>query len=290
MARSPEQPSCHVRRAAVKTSVIVFPFDLFGSGGGGAGAQLLADAVREIITDNRREPAPTRAAVYSGQVRLREFTFPTLPAYQDWRPRARRTIRRALRQDEFLFWITGNHLGVLPVYEELGRSGADTLVVQFDAHLDIQNLSDCTPELSHGNFLLHCPPPLPAILNVGHRDLLLMPEHIRRYYRETFSAGALHRDPSAVVRRVASAARGAARVFLDIDCDALDPAFFPAVTHPLPFGITPDLLVRLIDAAWTTKIVGVAISEFDPGRDQQDRSLSLLVWLLEHLLLKRYEE
>ena len=36
-------------------------------------------------------------------------------------------------------------------------------------------------------------------------------------------------------------------------------------------------------------IIGLALSEFDPGRDHNDQSLSTLVWLLEYLLLKRHE-
>ena len=78
-------------------------------------------------------------------------------------------------------------------------------------------------------------------------------------------------------------------VFLDIDCDVLEPAVFPATTHPLPFGLSPQMLLKVIDAAWSDGICGVAFSEFDPSRDRDDRSLQLLVWLLEWLLLKRYE-
>ena len=50
------------------------------------------------------------------------------------------------------------------------HQAADALVIQLDGHLDIYNLADCTPELSHGNFLLHAEAPLPAVVNVGHRD------------------------------------------------------------------------------------------------------------------------
>jgi hypothetical protein len=53
--------------------------------------------------------------------------------------------------------------------------------------------------------------------------------------------------------------------------------------------MSPALLLRLLDAAWSERVIGVAISEFDPGRDRNDRSLSTLVWLLEYLLLKKYE-
>ena len=72
------------------------------------------------------------------------------------------TVSIAVRQMGFRNH-RGNHLSVLPVLEELGR---DTLVVQFDAHLDIYHLSDCTTEPSHGNFLLHAEGELPALVVV----------------------------------------------------------------------------------------------------------------------------
>jgi arginase family enzyme len=91
------------------------------------------------------------------------------------------------------------------------------------------------------------------------------------------------------LRTGAQACQAASAVFLDIDCDVFDLAFFPAVANPLPFGLDPPLFLRLLNAAWSKKVVGVAISEFDPGRDRNDQSLALLVWLLEYLLLRRYE-
>ncbi len=74
----------------VKTSAIFFPFDLFGSAGTRAGVLLLADAVRELLADNRREKVPTRAQAYAGKVRVSEFTFDRLADYDRWRAIARR--------------------------------------------------------------------------------------------------------------------------------------------------------------------------------------------------------
>src|SRR5438105_3704075 len=92
--------------------------------------------------------------------------------------------------------------------------------------------------------------------------------------------------PLAALRE---ASRGAQRVFFDIDCDVFDPAFFPAVGQPVPFGLSPQQVLRGLDAAWSERVAGVAVSEFDPARDRDDRSLATLVWLLERLLLRRYE-
>jgi agmatinase len=273
----------------MKSSFVFFPFDLFGSSGTAAGVALLADELREILADNRRERVPTRARCYSDHVRMREFHFETLDDYTDWRRQGRQAVRQVLRQGDFLFWVTGNHLGALPVYDELADSDESTLVVQFDAHLDIHHFRDCTTELSHGNFLLHCAGALPPLMNLGHRDLLLTPEYINRYYRRCFSAVDLAIDPQPAIDELRQKSRSVRRVFLDLDCDAFDPGAFPAVAQPVPFGFNPLLLLRLLDAIWSPNVAGMMLSEFDPGRDRNDQSLAVLVWLIEYLLLRRHE-
>jgi agmatinase len=273
----------------MKSVFVFFPFDLFGSAGAGGGVTLLADELREILADNRREQVPTRACAYTDRVRLREFHFETLEDYTDWRRRGRQAVRQALRQDDFLFWIAGNHLGALPVYDELAGADDSTLVVQLDAHLDIHHFRDCTAELSHGNFLLHCAGPLPPLVNIGHRDLLLTPDYIGRHYRRTFAAAELAVDPRPALDYLRQAAGTARRVFLDVDCDVFDPVCFPAVTQLVPFGLSPTQVLQLIDAVWSPRVAGVLLSEFDPARDRNDQGLALLVWLIEYLLLRRYE-
>jgi arginase family enzyme len=273
----------------VKATAVFFPFDLFGSPGTGAGVNLLADAFQEMLADNRREQVPTRARAYQRRVQMHELSFEALPTYLDWRARGREAARAVLSRNDFLLWIAGNHLGVLPVYDELGAVDSGTLIVQLDAHLDIYNLTDCTSELSHGNFLLHCAAPLPPIVNLGHRDLLLRPDYIARYYHHTFPASSLAIDPEPALGYLREASAAAQRVFVDLDCDVLDVAYFPAQAHPLPFGLDPHLLLRLLEAAWCGPVHGIAISEYDPARDEHDRSLGTLVWLIEYLLLKRLE-
>jgi agmatinase len=274
----------------VNTTAVFFPFDLFGSAGAAAGADALYDAFEELLADNRREHVATRSRAYEGRVRVRRLAFEKMADYQNWRPRARQVVRRAWKDGDFLLWTAGNHLGVLPVYEELGCQARRPLVIQFDAHLDVQNFSDTTPQLSHGNFLLHSDEPLPTIINIGHRDLLLPPEHVRRTYRATFPAAELASNTDSVIRRLQRLCGPARTVFLDIDCDVFDPSCFPAVSHAVPFGLDPLLFLRVLDAVWSDRVIGVALSEFDPGRDQADRGLATAMWLLEYVLLKRYEK
>jgi arginase family enzyme len=274
----------------VNTSAIFLPFDLFGSRGAGAGAELLADAFQEMLADNERERLPTRARAYANKIKTRQLEFRTVACYQEWRDRARHVARQVFRRGDFLLWVAGNHLGVLPVYDELGdNSRQKTLVVQLDAHLDIYNLSDCTKELSHGNFLLHAASDLPEIINVGTRELLLTSAHVEKYYGRVFPAAAFASHEQPIIAELQERANAVERVFIDIDCDVFDPAYFPAVANPLPFGLAPRQVLGLLDGIWSGRVVGLSLSEFDPSRDQQDRCLGTLLWLVEYLLLKLYE-
>jgi agmatinase len=274
----------------VTTRAIFFPFDLFGSPGTKAGAELLADAFQEMLADNKRERLATRARAYANKVRFEEYAFETLADYQDWRGQARSRIRQVFRQNEFLLWVTGNHLGALPLYDELAGTSEKIRIVQLDAHLDIYNLSDCTPELSHGNFLLHAERLLPAIVNLGHRELLLRPEHIQKHYLATFSAAELTLDGACVLGKLHDLCESAERVYLDLDCDVFDPAYFPAVAQACPFGLAPLFCLRVLDAIGPKRLAGFSISEFDPAHDRHDRCLETLMWLIEYVLLFKYEK
>jgi arginase family enzyme len=265
----------------MNTAAVVFPFDLFGSSGTGAGAQLLGDVLHEIIEDAGLESRPTRQDSFAGRLRVEECPFETLDQVASWRATGREIAYEYLGHGEFLLWLAGNHLGVLPVYEELGP---EALVVQLDAHLDCYDLHDCTEELSHGNFLLHSAGPVPKIVNVGHRDLFLHPKELKKTFAAAVPAAEFDRA-AGVVRKYAAKAE---RVWIDIDVDVFDPAACPAVQHPAPFGPTAIQVLGFLQTIWSDKIAGVSISEFDPGRDVRDASLNLLGWLLEWVLLKKY--
>jgi arginase family enzyme len=269
----------------VKSAAVVFPFELFGSAGAGAGAQLLGDAVREILDDTAAESHPCRAAAVVGKVAVREAAFDTVEQVKGWRKRGRQLARKALDAGEFLLWLGGNHLSVLPVLEELGP---DALVVQLDAHLDVYRFHDTTAELSHGNFLRHADGPLPTLVNVGHRDLFLTPAEVAETFAAAHSAVDVATRPERVLADLRKRAAAAPAVWIDLDCDAVDPAFLPAVGQPLPFGLAPPALLAVIDAVWSDKVLGVSVSEFNPGRDVRDAGLELLGWLVEYLLLRRH--
>jgi agmatinase len=264
---------------------VAFPFDAFGSAGTGAGALLLADVLREAIQDADDETEPTRVAAYTDQLEIDESGFDTPAEIVGWRERGRAAFGDGARTG-FTIWLAGNHLGVLPVLDAF--TPAD-LVVQLDAHLDCYDLAGTTEELSHGNFLRHLPAKRPKIIHVGSRDLFVTPAATKPYLDRVLTADDCATDFPGVLKTVTAMAAKAKRVWLDLDADAIDPAFAPAVQSPQPFGLTPQQLLTLTLALSTPKLAGVSVSEFDPGRDRTDTTLQLLAWLIERVLLSRVE-
>jgi arginase family enzyme len=136
---------------------------------------------------------------------------------------------------------------------------------------------------------MHCAGPLAPLINCGSRELVLGVKHVKRYFRRVISAADFAIDEDKAIGQLRETVQSADSVFLDLDCDVMDPAFLPATPHPLPFGLSPQQVLRVVDTVWSDRLIGIAFSEFDPARDRNDQSLSTLLWLLEYLLLKRYE-
>lgn len=263
-------------------TAVVFPFDNFGSAGTGDGAKLLGDALHEAIQDEQLEEAETRPRSYTRQLSISEVEFNTTETLSNWRQTGGELARELFQEKEFTLWLAGNHLGVLPVLDELPE---DTLVIQLDAHLDIYNLHDTESELSHGNFLLHQKSKNHHIWNVSSRDLFLMQTDIAQVYDRVIPAEEVAQDFAKVLKELKSRCAKAKRIWLDLDLDAIDPSYAPAVHSPMPFGLTPQQLLAIVHTVPVEKLLGVSICEFDPGRDRNDQSLNLLGWFMEWLLL-----
>ncbi len=261
-------------------TALVFPFDLYGSPGTRAGAELLGDALREIRTDAKSESRDCRSKAYRDQLKILEAPFEIPSHYRLWEKRGKKLFDKS--RDSFPIWLSGNHLGVMPIYQCLP---IDTLVLQFDAHLDVFNLDDCTEELSNGNFIMHARP-LPKIVNIGHRDLFLPDDHIHQYYNDCLPATDWGLNADESLKKLRKILLTSKQIWIDIDCDVFDPAFMPGVAQPEPMGLSPLLVMGILEALWSKKIIGFSLSEFAPQRDRNDQTLATLCWLLEWVLLK----
>ncbi len=264
-------------------AVRVFPWDQFGGAGTSHGAVALADVVREIRRDAQREQQPCRTQTLRDRLHLQELAFTQPQHCLRWRERGRRWFRQTLQRHSFILWLGGNHLSVLPVLEELPPQ---TLVLQFDAHLDIHDFDDTWNTLSHGNYWRFLSEPRPPAIHLGHRDLFVLPEEAQRFFTAVYSALDITTRLAEVVADLQRQVSQAPRLWIDIDVDVFDPSICPAVQHPLPFGLTGAAFWPFWQAVWSEKVLGVSLSEFDPGRDVREQSLHMLGWFIEHLLLQ----
>ncbi len=262
---------------------------------------MIADELREIVADNRREEVPTRADIYTRKFRIKEYGFDSLGSLNAWRTTGRQAVRPLLEAapQDFFIWLGGSHISSMPVYEEAVRQPG-TLIFQLDAHLDIHHFANVNPQPTHGNFIRHIERPGDAsngggqsaplpLVHLGHRDLLLTQDEIDSYFQRAISAIEYAQRREGVLAEIEGRFAGADRIILDIDCDAFDPSYFPGTGRPIPAGFSPMDVLRILGCIPPEKLAGVLVSEFDPGRDQADRSLSLIVWLLETILLARHE-
>ncbi len=271
----------------MSTRVVVFPFDLFGNSGASEGAKILADELREILKDSFRESVTTRALAWRDHIRIREVTLDNFRKLNKWQQTASKCLKSISDKNQKFIWLGGNHLSSLPVYDHFQDS--NTLILQFDAHLDIHHFDGCLDTPSHGNFVLFCKRPLTKLVNVGHREQLLTKEVVDTCYLDTISALEIASDAEKAFQKLMVYVNKADKVFLDIDCDVMDAAYFPATGRPVPLGLSPMFLTKVMQAVDFNKIVGVGFSEFDPSKDEKDKSLALLIWWIEYFFLRWYE-
>ncbi len=72
-----------------------------------------------------------------------------------------------------------------------------------------------------------------------------------------------------------------ARIYLTVDMDGFDPAFAPAVAHPVPGGLSARAGLDLIHEIGTRfRLVGMDVVEACPGGDREQRTLLLAARLI----------
>ncbi len=72
-------------------------------------------------------------------------------------------------------------------------------------------------------------------------------------------------------------------MYVTLDLDVFDPAFAPGVSHPVPGGLAPRHVLRVLqDAEWT--LVGMDVVELNPARDEGDRTAVLAARLLHEAM------
>jgi agmatinase len=143
-------------------------------------------------------------------------------------------------------------------------------VLSFDAHMDLRD-KYLGLKLSHATFMRRLCESLGAdrIVEVGVRAL--SKEELDYAHKENLryitSMDIKRQKIEQVVKDIQNALSNFERIYLTIDMDVLDPSFAPAVGNPIPEGLSPHILLNILQSLCNHKIVGFDLVELSPHYD-----------------------
>ncbi|MFI6325460.1 arginase family protein [Nonomuraea sp. NPDC050556] len=207
------------------------------------------------------------------------------------------SVREALDAAGGGFVVTvGGDCGVelAPVAEAVRRFGERLVVLWFDAHGDLNTPASSPSGAFHGMVLraltgeghAELVPALGVaagrVVLAGARDLdlgetsFIEAAGVRHLTVGDLTAGS--GGGSAVLGDAIASAAGDAVVYVHVDLDVLEPSVFGAVGSPAPGGLLPEQLLELVrSVAGRFRVVGLGITEYEPGRVEDRELLGPLV-------------
>ncbi len=208
-----------------------------------------------------------------------------LPSQATWEATARlyRDFASALyRHKKFPFFAGGDHAVTVPVVEALAALGEPVHVVQIDAHPDLYPVFEGS-QSSHACVaarLLEMPH-VASLTQLGIRTLNPAQAEVAERFRERLRCF-LARDLTGELPPL-DHLPASARVYLTLDLDALDPAFAPGVSHPVPGGLTSRQVINFLHQA-TWQLVGMDVVELNPTLDVNNQTAVLAARLLHQAM------
>lgn len=167
--------------------------------------------------------------------------------------------------------VGGEHTITLGVVAGLGSKAQKTVLVSFDAHLDLRN-EFMGLKLSHTTFMRRINEELkPAkIFEVGTRAVCKEElAYTKKAKIEFFTTHQIRREGAqAVAEKLKEKLAAYEDIYLSVDMDVLDPAYVPAVQNPEPEGIETHVLLDILGSLCDKRVVGFDVVEIAPNYDQ----------------------
>ena len=180
--------------------------------------------------------------------------------------------------------LGGEHLVTLGAFRAVTKAYEDVHLVHFDAHTDLREDYLGEP-LSHACVIRRCHD------IIGDGKIWQFGIRSGERYEFAFAREHCHIYPATVegvsfdaVDECVRALRGK-KVYLTIDLDVLDPAYFPGTGTPEAGGATFSQLLGAIIKLGELDIVGADMNELSPHYDQSGASTAIACKLLRELLL-----
>lgn len=193
-------------------------------------------------------------------------------------------LSKLLAKNNRALMVGGDHSVTYYSIKEHLKKYPDMILVQFDAHSDINTVEQNKTPLNHANFISkildECD--IDRIIQVGVRERV-------HYYPEGFLeekniiqlAGSQKKDLDVIINAIKNKA-----VYITFDMDVLDPEIFPHVTTPLTNGLRFEEAIDIIKVIKQESkfLVGCDIVEFTCGFDEQGKFFNNEARLLDTLV------
>ena len=195
------------------------------------------------------------------------------------------TTQTILDDNKLPMMIGGEHLVSLGVFRAMAKKYPDLRVIHLDAHTDLRE-DFFGMELSHATVLRKC------------YDLLgdnrIYQFGIRSGSKEEFEWAKTHTHLQKFNLEGLSEAVEEIKnhpVYITIDLDVLDPAYFPGTGTPEPGGITyKELLGAIQEFTKLNNVVGADIVELSPHYDASGASTAVACKTLREMILLLHKQ
>lgn len=200
--------------------------------------------------------------------------------------RTHRAVVKIVSQGGIPIILGGDHSISAPAIEGYMEVVNQPLtVVHLDAHTDLGEWVPGTTH-HHGNVmrrLLHnCP--LASLFQIGIRGFSGAPEKHARCTMFT------QREVDTDIDKVLEVAPFGKSCYITIDIDVIDPVFAPGTGTPVPMGMHPHQLLKILGTiAQNNTVVGIDLVEVSPDQDSNNITSSLAFHQLMYLLGSAYD-
>ena len=197
--------------------------------------------------------------------------------------RIRLVVGKVLADSKIPIMLGGEHTVSLG---GVRAAGVGTTVVDFDAHMDFRNEYN-GEYLSHASVMKRISEDIGSdqIVQIGTRAVCKEEMEFARDKRiSTISTLDLHRKPIdsnlGTLRSVLDARR---KLYVTLDMDVLDPAYAPAVSNPEADGLSPDILLSLLQEVCRYNVIAIDLTEMAPHYDTGATAVQAARLLFESL-------